>query len=195
MFHRAWIRRIALTVAATALAGTQLLTPAIAAPAVPPPSGAGELLAHVPPEIRSSCLSATDRAAAEGWLPVGASEVQACPVDTASGTTVAFYIAFDDPAALQAAFVAETPAPANDTCDDGNPGQIDYVQGDAPETAGEMACFQLSDGLGVIAWTHEQTRILAILVDPQLDLAQLTHIWTSLGPVVDTDVDQLEVPA
>lgn len=190
-----WMRRIALTVATTAVAGTQLLSPAMAGPADPPPPGQDGLLAHVPSQIQPSCSSGTDKAAAEGWLPAGASDVQLCLVDSPSGATVVAYLAFGDDALLQDAFTAEA-APAvagSGTCDDGNPGQMTYSQGSSPDIVGEMACFTLADGTREIAWTHEQSRILAVLVDPQLDLAELTKIWTDLGPVTEPGSDQQAV--
>jgi hypothetical protein len=190
-----WMRRIALTVATTALAGTQLLSPAMAGPADPPPPGQDGLLAHVPSQIQPSCSSGTDKAAAEGWLPAGASDVQLCQVDSPSGATVVVYLAFGDDASLLDAFTAEAPAaPGSGTCDDGSPGQMTYSQGGSPDIAGEMACFTHADGTREIAWTHEQSRILGVLVDPQLDLAQLAKIWTDLGPVTEAGSDQQALP-
>lgn len=190
MSTRSWIRRAVLAGTTAAVASLSLVTPALATPAAPAtPSGTEspaltDLLGHIPGQIRSTCTSIKDRAAAASILPAGTLEIVGCSTGDSANSVKVIYISFQDTASLEAAWTkyAPTTTPSQGTCQDGRPGHKGYAQGSSQIAAGEFTCFDNQDGTKALMWTHTDSKILAWVFGPA-DYAQLYQDWTILGPV------------
>jgi hypothetical protein len=141
------------------------------------------LEALVPDEIASTCR--TYRAERQG-LAKGLSDALLCNRSGGFGPARVLYFRYVDRAALLAAFNWLTGSTyVRGPCEAGGQ-EASYRTTESGLVVGVLRCYGVNR-LRILAWTHEDLRVLAVAEDELLEFGVLAQWWQTAGPYLDPD--------